>query len=82
MNLIRVKTFETEGDELKETSPFFDKSNTAGFIANTFAREFGTTLLMVYSLLGILVPMNLVSNIPVIIPQEHTSFLKHKFRKP
>lgn len=44
VNLIRVKTFESEGDELKETSPFFDKSNTAGFIANTFAREFGTTI--------------------------------------
>ena len=43
-NLIRVKTLESEGDELKETSPFFDKSYMAASVTNTFAREFGTTI--------------------------------------
>jgi hypothetical protein len=43
-NLIRVKTAESEGDELKETSPFFEKSFVAGSVTNPFAREFGTTL--------------------------------------
>jgi hypothetical protein len=43
-NLIRVKTMEGEGDELKETSPFFDKSSVAGSVTNPFAREFGTTI--------------------------------------
>ena len=44
VNLIRVKNSESENDELKETSPFFDKSYKAGFITNTFAREFGATI--------------------------------------
>ena len=44
VNLIRVKELESEGNELKETGPFFDKSYTAGSITNTFAREFGTTI--------------------------------------
>ncbi len=44
MNLIRVKTVESENNELKETSPFFDKSYIAGSITNTFAREFGTII--------------------------------------
>jgi Dolichyl-phosphate-mannose-protein mannosyltransferase len=43
-NLIRVKSLESEGDELKETSPFFEKSYTAASITNTLAREFGTTI--------------------------------------
>lgn len=43
-NLIRVKTVESEGDELKETSPFFDKSFVAGSVTNPYAREFGTTI--------------------------------------
>ena len=43
-NLIRVKTLESEGNELKETSPFFDKSYIAGSVTNSFAREFGTTI--------------------------------------
>ena len=44
VNLIRVKSANNEGDELKKTSPFFDKSYTADSITNTFAREFGTTI--------------------------------------
>lgn len=43
-NLIRVKTFESEGDEFKETSPFFDTAYVAGSITNSFAREYGTTI--------------------------------------
>jgi len=43
-NLIRVKSVEGAGDELKETSPFFVKSYTAASITNTLAREFGTTI--------------------------------------
>lgn len=43
-NLIRVKNGESETDELRETSPFFDRSYKAGFITNTFAREFGATI--------------------------------------
>ncbi|MFV8325973.1 ArnT family glycosyltransferase [Flavobacterium sp. ZS1P14] len=44
VNLIRVKTFESENNELKETGPFFNKSYRAASITNTFAREFGTTI--------------------------------------
>jgi hypothetical protein len=44
VNLIRIKTVESEDNELKETSPFFEKSYVAGSITNTFAREFGTTI--------------------------------------
>ena len=43
-NLIRVKNPESAGDELAETSPFFEKSYTAAVITNTFARESGTTV--------------------------------------
>jgi hypothetical protein len=43
-HLIRIKTAESEGDELKETSPFFDKSYKAGSVTNPFAREFGTAI--------------------------------------
>ena len=44
VNLIRVKTLGSEDNELKETSPFFEKSYIAGTVTNTFAREFGTTI--------------------------------------
>jgi hypothetical protein len=44
VNLIRVKEFKNEDTELKETSPYFDKSYVAGSITNTFAREYGTTI--------------------------------------
>lgn len=43
-NLIRVKSLESAGDELAETSPFFEKSYTAAVITNTLARESGTTI--------------------------------------
>jgi len=39
-----VKTLESEDDELKETSPFFDTAYVAGSITNSFAREYGTTI--------------------------------------
>jgi hypothetical protein len=42
-NLIRVKEYNIE-DELKETSPFFQKAVVAGSITNKYAREFGTTI--------------------------------------
>ena len=44
VNLIRIKTLESEDNELKETSPFFEKAYIAGAITNAFAREFGTTI--------------------------------------
>ena len=44
VNLIRIKTVESEGDELDETSPYFDKSYAAGSVTNKFAREFGTAI--------------------------------------
>lgn len=43
-NLIRIKSLETKGDELKETSPYFEKSNLAGAVKNPFARESGTMI--------------------------------------
>lgn len=43
-NLIRVKTSDSEGDELKETSPFFEKSWFAASVTNPFARESGTKI--------------------------------------
>jgi hypothetical protein len=44
LNLIRVKTLESEGDELKETGPYFKRSSLAGSITNKFAREYGTEI--------------------------------------
>ncbi len=44
VKLIRVKTFESEGDELKETGPYFNKSFIGGSVTNKFAREFGTSI--------------------------------------
>ncbi len=44
IHLIRVKTLESQDNELKETSPYFDTSYTAGSINNSFAREYGTTI--------------------------------------
>ena len=43
-NLIRVKSLESEGDELIETSPFFDTAYVAGSITNAFSREYGTQI--------------------------------------
>ena len=44
VNLIRVKELKNQDKELKETSPFFEKSFLAGTITNSFAREFGTAI--------------------------------------
>ncbi|ABQ04903.1 glycosyltransferase family 39 protein [Flavobacterium johnsoniae] len=43
-NLIRVKTFEENSNEFKETSPFFQSAFIAGKITNKYAREYGTTV--------------------------------------
>ncbi|MGN7759128.1 glycosyltransferase family 39 protein [Chryseobacterium sp. 22532] len=43
-NLIRVKEFSKEEDELKETGPYFENSKAADSIVNKFAREKGTTI--------------------------------------
>jgi hypothetical protein len=43
-NLIRVKTFEENSNEFKETSPFFQSAFIAGEITNKYAREYRTTI--------------------------------------
>ncbi|WP_337968736.1 glycosyltransferase family 39 protein [uncultured Flavobacterium sp.] len=43
-NLIRVKDYEEESDELKETSPFFKNAKISSEITNQYAREYGTTI--------------------------------------
>ncbi|RKR09255.1 dolichyl-phosphate-mannose-protein mannosyltransferase [Flavobacterium sp. 90] len=43
-NLIRVKDYEKESDELKETSPYFNSAKISGEITNKYAREYGTTI--------------------------------------
>ena len=43
-NLIRIKEFDAENKEIKETSPYFKKSFVAGSITNTYAREYGTII--------------------------------------
>ena len=43
-NLIRVKEFSKEDDELEETGPYFESSKAADSIVNKFAREKGTTI--------------------------------------
>ncbi|GAA3766869.1 glycosyltransferase family 39 protein [Flavobacterium ginsengiterrae] len=43
-NLIRVKTFEENSAEFKETSPFFESAFIAGQITNKYAREYKTTI--------------------------------------
>ncbi|PIF33101.1 dolichyl-phosphate-mannose-protein mannosyltransferase [Flavobacterium sp. 9] len=43
-NLIRVKDYEEESDELKETSPYFNTAKISGEITNQYAREYGTTI--------------------------------------
>ncbi|MCP2028791.1 hypothetical protein L1276_003962 [Flavobacterium sp. HSC-32F16] len=43
-NLIRVKTFEENSTEFKETSPFFQSAFIAGEITNKYAREYKTTI--------------------------------------
>lgn len=43
-HLIRIKTLDSKDDEMKETSPYFNKSVKAASITNMFAREFGTSV--------------------------------------
>lgn len=43
-NLIRVKEFEENSTEFKETSPFFESSRIGGSITNQYAREYQTTI--------------------------------------
>ena len=43
-NLIRIKEYEEEDNELKETSPYFKTSRIAGAINNPYAREYKTTI--------------------------------------
>jgi len=43
-NLIRVKEFEENSDEFKETSPFFEKAFLGGQITKKYAREYQTTI--------------------------------------
>jgi 4-amino-4-deoxy-L-arabinose transferase-like glycosyltransferase len=43
-NLIRVKEFEENSNEFKETSPFFESAFIGGKITNKYAREHGTTI--------------------------------------
>ena len=43
-NLIRIKEFEENSDELAETSPYFETAFIAGEITNQYAREYKTTL--------------------------------------
>ncbi|KRD08244.1 glycosyl transferase [Flavobacterium sp. Root901] len=43
-NLIRIKEFEENSNEFKETSPFFESAFIGGGITNKYAREYGTTI--------------------------------------
>ncbi len=43
-NLIRVKDFSGSVNEFKKTSPYFDTAYIAGSIADSLAREYGTTI--------------------------------------
>lgn len=44
VNIIRIKEIDGRNTELKETSPYFEKSFMADSVTNTNAREFGTTI--------------------------------------
>lgn len=43
-NLIRIKEFEIESNEFKETSPYFEQGKIVGEITNKYAREYKTTI--------------------------------------
>ncbi|MBP1223624.1 glycosyltransferase family 39 protein [Flavobacterium sp. 1355] len=45
-NLIRVKEYDKNNDEFKETSPYFKSSLIAGEITNKYAREYKTTIFL------------------------------------
>ncbi len=44
VNLIRIKNFEKNSKELKQTSPYFKVSYVSDSITNSFARELGTKI--------------------------------------
>jgi hypothetical protein len=44
VNLIRIKNADDKGDELRQTSPFFEQTFTGGSITNHLAREYRTTI--------------------------------------
>lgn len=54
-NLIRVKEFSKDEDELKETGPYFESSKAADSIVNKFAREKGT---IIFSFKGAKIDIN------------------------
>jgi hypothetical protein len=43
-NLIRVKEFSENDDELSITGPYFESSSETGSVTNPYAREFGTNI--------------------------------------
>ena len=43
-NLIRVKEYEENNNEFKETSPYFESSFIGGQITNKYAREYKTNI--------------------------------------
>jgi len=43
-HLIRIKNHHERDDELRETSPFFEKTEIKDSITNSFAREYGTII--------------------------------------
>ena len=45
-NLIRVKEYDKNNDEFKETSPYFKSSFISGEITNKYAREYKTTIFL------------------------------------
>jgi len=43
-NLIRIKAYDKNHEELKETSPYFESAFIGGQVTNKYAREYGTTI--------------------------------------
>ena len=43
-NLIRIKAYNKDNEELKETSPYFESAFIGGQVTNKYAREYGTTI--------------------------------------
>lgn len=43
-NLIRIKDYEKDSDELKETGPHFSTAKNSGEVTNQYSREYGTTI--------------------------------------
>jgi len=43
-NLIRIKAYDKNNEELKESSPYFESAFIGGHVTNKYAREYGTTI--------------------------------------